>query len=431
MICYPQQHANAIVETVRAGPLLDETDVGERRTDSDSKLMISGKAENENSSTSCDSLSVRHPTRPIGRRNNSDPKLASSRQSKVENLKGGPAAMKHATDLNQRRKCYDPRFGGFAEENGGNCDFNQKLCDFVPKAARKRIFRDSNLTQADKRYSLDLSSLAEGTRKSSQTPDNVDLTDTKNSASTAIVELQNGGGKDLAQKLTEEEIMQLELLQAVDLVNPKKFNGISVESQNQKGKRKAEPSLLSIQDLVPFPDGSVSNSALISKARRQCKAALSSNIYRPSGSNQSPGRTTKKQFQNSQSGDEDNIAAMRKDRISNLLSQKKRNKNVDQGIVVELKGSTLQPDSSKSQSNLNGSTGKDDLMLSEAYAIVPYTTPSPNANNMLKDMNLEDENLEVMKLEALRALAKKHKITKYYKLKKCDLIEKITNHRGY
>ncbi|KAI9161657.1 hypothetical protein LWI28_019432 [Acer negundo] len=421
------KRANATVRNIRADALRDATGLSRNRNNSDSKLATtSGKAKGGNSSIINSVL--RHPSGLIGRINNTDPGLATSRLVKVEIADGSAAALRHATGLNQQNDSCDSRLGAIRQENGGNCDMNQKLCDFTLKVARKR-FKESNSTLADKTDSSCSSSEAEGNKKHSQIivkVEKVDLTDTRHSTLTPILELQDGKGMESTKTLPEKGTIQPELQLAETATNNEKFNlDLSVKPQNQKAKRKTESSSLNVQEPVFLSAKMVvSNSPSVSKAKRLQKAGLGSES---SGSNQSWDRKTmKKNIQYGQCEAEENSSGLNGNRNLNLQHQKKRKKNSSLPIAVEIKGSTLQMDISKSQSDPNDSTGKDDLLITESYSkpdtidsCTEAVPSSPSATSKLNDL----------KVNQLRAIAKEKKLTNYYKLRRSDLIERIANHQ--
>ncbi|KAK1576217.1 hypothetical protein Q3G72_011960 [Acer saccharum] len=391
--------ANATVQNIRADALRDETGLSRKRNNSDSKLATaSGKAKDGNSNIINSVL--RHPSGLIGRINNTDPALATSRPVKVEIADGSPAALRHTTGLNQQSDNFDSRLGAIRQENGGNCDMNQKLCDFTLKVARKRNIKESNSTRADETDSSYSSSEAEGNKKHSQIivkVEKVDLTDTRHSTLTPILELQDGKGMESTKTLPEEGTIQLELQLPETAANNEKFNlDLSVKPQNQTAKRKTESSSLNVKEPVFLSAKMVvSNSPSVSKAERQQKAGLGSDS---SGSNQSWDRKI----------------------------MKKRKKNLSLPIAVEIKGSTLQIDVSKSQSDPNDSTGKDDILITESYS-KPYTIDS--CTEAVPSSPSATSKLNHLKVKQLRAIAKEKKLTNYYKLRRSDLIERIANHK--
>ncbi|TXG70292.1 hypothetical protein EZV62_005227 [Acer yangbiense] len=391
--------ANATVQNIRADALRDTTGLSRNRNNSDSKLaMTSGKAKGGNSNTINSVL--RHPRGLIGRINNTDPGLATSRPVKVEIADGRPAAWRHTTGLNQQSDNFDSRLGAIRQENGGNCDMNQKLCDFTLKVARKRNIKESNSTRADETDSSYSSSEAEGNKKHSQIivkVEKVDLTDTRHSNLTPILELQDGKGMESTKTLPEEGTIQLEPQLAETAANNEKFNlDLSVKPQNQTAKRKTESSSLNVQEPVFLSAKMVvSNSPSVSKAERQQKAGLGCDS---SGSNQSWDRKI-----------------MKKGKMNSSLP-----------IAVEIKGSTLQMDVSKSQSDPNDSTGKDDVLITESYS-KPYTIDS--CTEAVPSSPSATSKLNHLKVNQLRAIAKEKKLTNYYKLRRSDLIERIANHQ--
>ncbi|KAK0593285.1 hypothetical protein LWI29_034194 [Acer saccharum] len=282
---------NAIVQNIKGVTWGDATSLSWGRNNSDSKLATSKQAKGGNSNTIPDAL--RPPSGLSGRRNDSDPGLVTSRQLKVENADGSSAALRHSVDLNQGRNNCDSRLGGFRQENGGNCDINQKLCDFALKIARKRNIKKSSL--ADETDSSCSSSEAEGKKKRSQL-----IVNTEHSVLTSTLELQDGKGTetDKTKTLTEVGTMQPEVEMAETAANDDKFNfDLSVKPQKQKAKRKAESSSLNDQEPVSHSVKTVLNSPTISKAKRRWNAGLGSDS---SSSNQSWKGKMKKKFLNGQ-----------------------------------------------------------------------------------------------------------------------------------
>ncbi|TXG48690.1 hypothetical protein EZV62_024565 [Acer yangbiense] len=291
---------NAIVQNIKGVTLGDATSLGGGRNNSDSKLATSGQVKGGNSNTIPDAL--RPPSGLSGRRNDSDPGLVTSRQLKVENADGSSAALRHSIDLNQGRNNCDSRLGGFRQENGGNCDINQKLCDFALKIAHKRNIKKSSL--ADKPDSSCSSSEAEGKKKRSQL-----IVSTEHSVLTSTLELQDGKGTeaDTTETLTEVGTMQPEVQMAETAANDDKFNlDLSVKPQKQKAKRKAESSSLNDQEPVSLSVKSVLNSPSISKAKRGWNTGLGSDS---SSSNQSWKGKMKKKILNGQFEEEKQLCS--------------------------------------------------------------------------------------------------------------------------
>ncbi|KAK4836555.1 hypothetical protein QYF36_024648 [Acer negundo] len=277
---------NAILQNIKGVTLGDATSLGGGRNNSDSKLTTSRQAKGGNSNTIPDAL--RPPSGLSGRRNDSDPGLVTSRQLKFENADGSSAALRHSVDLNQGRNNCDSRLGGFRQENGGNCDINQKLCDFALKIARKRNIKKSSL--ADKTDSSSSSSEAEGKKKHSQL-----IVNTEHSVLTSTLELQDGKGTETdTTKTLIEGTMQPEVQMAETAAHDDKFNlDLSVRLQKQTEKRKAESSSLNDQEPISLSVKAVLNSPSISKAKRRWNAGLGSDS---SSSNQSWKGKMKKKF---------------------------------------------------------------------------------------------------------------------------------------
>ncbi|KAL5767473.1 hypothetical protein ACOSQ2_014256 [Xanthoceras sorbifolium] len=284
---------NATVQNIKTDALMDATGQSGRRNNTHSKLATSGKAKGGNSNIIPDAL--RLPSGLSGRRNDSGRGLVTSRQLKVENADGSPAALRHSFGFNQRRNNCDSRLGGFRQENGGNCDIDQKLCDFALKVIRKRDIKESNFTLAHQTDSSCSCSEAEGKKKHSQI-----IVDTEHSALTSPLELQDGKGKHTTKTLPEEGTMQPDVQTAETAVNDQKFNlDLSVKPKKQKAKRKTKSSLLNVQEPVSLSAKTVLKSPSIFKAKRQRKSGLDGSDS--SSLDQSwKGKIMKKKLQNGQ-----------------------------------------------------------------------------------------------------------------------------------
>ncbi|KAL9409098.1 hypothetical protein AB3S75_047477 [Citrus x aurantiifolia] len=227
--------------------------------------------------------------------------------------------------------------------------------------------------------------------------------------------LQDEEGRDTTKAEPDKGSMQSGEAQVVETAtNDEKFDLYSMQPQKQKAKRKIESNPPSVQEREGFLSIElVSNSSIISKAKRQLKSGLGSDI--PS-SNQFMGRKIVKKivYHHQIEANEPN-GALDDRQISVSLPKKKIKKKTSLPI--------LEMDLSKSHRDPNDSAGKDDLSITDSHSIESCTeavASSPFTSSHLRNMKLGD----------LRNFAKKLNIKPYSKLRKDDLIEHIANHLG-
>ncbi|KAJ0042120.1 hypothetical protein Pint_17833 [Pistacia integerrima] len=400
------------------------SDSSSESTDALSHTTLSRQKKGGNSDTSLGALS---PATGLSRRRNySDSALTTSRQLRVGNSDVSSAALGHATGLDQRRNNSDSKVGAFRQAKGRNCEFDQKLCDFAQKAARKRGIKESNSILADRFKSSYLSSEAKGKGKPSLPIVKVEkscLTDTEQSALTSLLNLQDDKGKKTANAQAVEGKKQGKDVQMAETIaNNVKFNtDLSVKPQKHYVKRKFKSNSPSGKESGLQSVEMIPQSSFAAKAKRQLKSEPGSDS---SSSNHSLNtKIMKKAVQHGQCEAEEQSIALDDSRNSISQPQKKRKKNLSIPVLVEIKGSTLQIDFSKSHRDLNHATGKDDISITESYSIDSCTevvTSSPFATSELMKL----------KIGELRAIAKEQKLTKYYKLRKTDLVELIANKLG-
>ncbi|KAL9409102.1 hypothetical protein AB3S75_047480 [Citrus x aurantiifolia] len=227
--------------------------------------------------------------------------------------------------------------------------------------------------------------------------------------------LQDEEGRDTTKAEPDKGSMQSGEAQVVETAtNDERFDLYSVQPQKQKAKRKIESNPPGVQEREGFLSFElVSNSSIISKAKRQLKSGLGSDI--PS-SNQFMDRKIVKKivYHHPIEANEPN-GALDDRQISVSLPKKKIKKKTSLPI--------LEMDLSKSHRDPNDSAGKDDLSITDSHSIESCTeavASSPFTSSHLRNMKLGD----------LRNFAKKLNIKPYSKLWKDDLIEHIANHLG-
>ncbi|XP_044506062.1 uncharacterized protein LOC123225834 isoform X3 [Mangifera indica] len=388
-----------------------------------SQTTISRQEKGGNSDTSLDAL--RPATGLSRRRNDSGSAPTTSRQLRVQNSDISPAALSHATGLDQRRNNSDSRVPAFRQAIVGNCSFDKKLCDFAHKSASKRGMKESSLILSDVLKSSNLSSEAKGKRKPSL--QNVKakkscLIDTQQSALSSLLHLQDDKGKMTANAQTVERKTQGEDVQTAESVaNSVKFNtDLSVKPQKNYVKRKFKLNPPSAKESGFQSAERIPQSSFIAKAKRQWK---SEPVSDSSSSDHSLNtKILKKAAQHGQCEGKEKDIGFDDSQNSISVPQKKRKKNTSIPEVVEIKGSTLQIDLLKSPIH---STGKDDIWITKSCynsidSCTEVVTSSPFSTSKLMEL----------KIGELRTIAKEQKLTKYYKLRKTDLVERIANKLG-
>ncbi|XP_044468745.1 uncharacterized protein LOC123198170 isoform X3 [Mangifera indica] len=389
-----------------------------------SHTTVSRQEKVGNLNTSLDALSL--ATGLSSRRNNSDSALTTSRHLRVRNSHFSPPALRHATGLEQGRNNSDSKVGGFRQAKGGNCEFDQKLCDFAQKAARKRGMKESNLILADRLKSSHLSPEVKGKGKPSLQIVKVEkscLTDTEMSALTSLLDLQDDKGKKRGNAQAVEGKKLGEDVQMTETVahNVKYNTGLSVKPQKHYGKRKSKSNSPGVKESGLQSLGIVPQPSFVAKSKGQWKSEPGSDS---SSSNHSlNSKMRKKAVQHVQCEAEEQSIALDDSQNSTSQPQKKRKKNLSIPVLVEIKGSTLQIDLSKSRRDLNHAAGKDDLSITESYSIDSCT-------EVVTSSSFATSKLMELKIGELRAIAKEQKLTKYYKLRKTDLVGHIANKLG-
>ncbi|XP_024042920.1 uncharacterized protein LOC18032545 [Citrus clementina] len=205
-------------------------------------------------------------------------------------------------------------------------------------------------------------------------------------------------GRDTTKAEPDKGSMQSgQALVVETATNDERFDLYSVQPQKQKAKRKIESNPPGVQEREGFLSFElVSNSSIISKAKRQLKSGLGSDI--PS-SNQFMDRKIVKKivYHHPIEANEPN-GALDDRQISVSLPKKKIKKKTSLPI--------LEMDLSKSHRDPNDSAGKDDLSITDSHSIESCTeavASSPFTSSHLRNMKLGD----------LRNFAKKLNIKPY------------------
>ncbi|XP_021281658.1 uncharacterized protein LOC110414659 isoform X3 [Herrania umbratica] len=332
-----------------------------------------------------------------------------------------PDTLRHATGLNGKGNNSDSRLGAVGQAESLNCDMEQKLCDFAAKSARKRGIKELKFASTEQKEPSSSFFKGEGKRKDSlqvvkrkEAP----LSDDEHFALTSLIELQDERGKDKTI-LQMEGNPQLEEVQMAEIAARDDKFVMNLYMRSQRGKLKIVKTTESISASVEEPSlnskENVSNSSPISKGKRPWKYANNHTLnYSLSG------KITKKTTQHSQYEVEDQSMMLDASQNTMSLPQKKCKKFSSVPIFVEIRGSSVQMNISKLHANLNGSTAKTDISISEASvdgSCIKGVTPQP----------FDISNLMKMKLCDLRAIAKAQKLTKYSGLRKEDLVKQLEN----
>ncbi|XP_017977436.1 PREDICTED: uncharacterized protein LOC18598910 [Theobroma cacao] len=332
-----------------------------------------------------------------------------------------PDTLRHATGLNGKGNNSDSRLGAVGQAESLNCDMEQKLCDFAVKSARKRGIKELKFASTEQKEPSNSFFKGEGKRKDSlqvvkrkKSP----LSDNEHFALTSLLELQDERGKDKTI-LQMEGNPQLEEVRMAEIAARDDKLVMNLYMRSQRGKLKIVKTTESISASVEEPSlnskENVSNSSPILKGKRPWKYANNHTLnYSLSG------KITKKTVQHSQYQVEDQSMRLNASQNTMSLPQKKCKKFSSVPIFVEIRGSSVQMNISKLHGNLNGSTAKTDISISEASvdgSCIKGVTPQP----------FDTSNLMKMKLCDLRAIAKAQKLTKYSGLRKEDLVKQLEN----
>ncbi|GKV27633.1 hypothetical protein SLEP1_g36780 [Rubroshorea leprosula] len=349
--------------------------------------------------------------------NGSDSKSDKPTSAMVKNV--SPDTLSCTTGFNRSRDDSDSWLGALGQEKSQKCDMDQKPCDIALKASHKRSMKEAKVSSTNKMESS--SSLSEGQEKRRDHSQVVKvkkaaLNNSEHSALTLLVDLQAEKEKIKTSLQLKGGEMHLDEIQMA--ASDENFGmNLSMVPQGKKAEMSVKSNPTNNQEFNPISKEAVSNSSLSPNARKQQKTLNSASLN----------CSLNGRFQNKISPltllEADEKGAKPDDHQSSVSpSQKKSRRASSLPMVVELRSSAFQIEFSKLHGDTIDCTGKKECSVSESYS----------ADDCCIGLSLASviSNLKDMKLSDLRAIAKEHKLTKYHKLRKEDLVEKIVNRLG-
>ena len=326
--------------------------------------------------------------------------------------------------LDQKKKAYMSisRSDVLVQTDGGGADAKPEISNYPLKTVPEKIVKGSKVAASNKINSAKPSPMPD---RKSMTVQEAVICDDEHSA---VNSLQDQTGKDTTKPHPEEEGTSQEenIQQAKTPANDQEsILCSSLKLPKPKTKRKIQSNQLSIQEAGLPPTESGLNSSSASKVKRRRKVGISED--NASLTQSLDVKILKNLVMRSNfEGDEPGLTPEISEN-SVLLSQKRSKKNLKLPILVDIEDSTTSNNLPKLHADTTGGASKEDLFIINSCSIEDFhdentkSLPCP-APRLLS--------LEKMKLVDLRAIAKKHKIKKYHKLRKDALVQAITDHQG-
>ncbi|KAJ6408291.1 hypothetical protein OIU84_011580 [Salix udensis] len=297
-------------------------------------------------------------------------------------------ALRRAAGLNGKKYNSDCALGTFKQANCSSSDTGQKLCEFAPTAAQKRILRET------------------------------DLTGTENCALTSLLEMQDHEGKNAAKLQPDEEKPTLAEIQMTEISAHEERSNMKLFSnpQKEKGKRniKSNPPVLHEVGFSKLIHNSSSSSISESNKKRKSRVGPQNSSLNQTLSE----KITKKAVRPDKGEAKDHGAAT--DCTPNSLSEPRNKKKecVNFPHLSGIEDSSVQLDLSSSLGDTIDAR-KDDLSAEKSCSTCD-SSYEVVASGIADISNLKD-----LRLPKLRTIAGRLKLTKYSKLRKELLLELI------
>lgn len=309
----------------------------------------------------------------------------------------------------------------FIQATSGNSGIEQKLCDFAANAARKKRLKESKVASVDKMNSSNSILKVEGMKKNTNCHTShvskvgqAGLTLTEHTALSSLSALQDKTEKLASmvhlkenKKLPNKEVQMVEI--AVN--DGESILNLSLNQSRKKAKRIVQSNSASAQSPSFLSTGNVSRSSSDFKTKKQTKNCSNANLK-----NSSRTKITKRVLQHRLQNAEEQSAGLDDSRNSS----KKRKTSTSVPILLQMTGSSGQIEFSEGHGNPVISESKNDLIKESCS----HTDPG---REVVALKHSATTNLNSLKISDLRAIAKEHKLTNYYKLKKTDLIQQLIN----
>uniref|UniRef100_A0A6N2K0I5 Rho termination factor N-terminal domain-containing protein n=1 Tax=Salix viminalis TaxID=40686 RepID=A0A6N2K0I5_SALVM len=329
-------------------------------------------------------------------------------------------ALRRAAGLNGKKYNSDCALGTFKQANCSSSDTGQKLCEFAPTAAQKRIVKESKIAAAHDIVSLKSPQKTNGKNKSRLIVKlrETDLTGTENCALTSLLEMQDHEGKNAAKLQPDEEKPTLAEIQMTEISAHEERSNMKLFSnpQKEKGKRniKSNPPILHEIGFSKLIHNSSSSSISESNKKRKSRVGPQNSSLNQTLSE----KITKKAVRPDKGEAKDHGAAT--DSTPNSLSEPRNKKKecVNFPHLSGIEDSSVQLDLSSSLGDTIDAR-KDDLSAEKSCSTCD-SSYEVVASGIADISNLKD-----LRLPKLRTIAGRLKLTKYSKLRKELLLELI------
>ncbi|XP_043815112.1 uncharacterized protein LOC110621295 isoform X3 [Manihot esculenta] len=315
---------------------------------------------------------------------------------------------------------------GNADSGLGTCsntEIEQKLSDFSKEAAPKQTMKESKAAASQNVVSLNSPLKTQGKKKSPPQIVKVveaALTETENCALTSLLELQDKKGISAIKLLLKEGGKGMPEVNTSEICpDEENFHlDLSHSFHKEKAKMSIKLSTPIIQEIGFSTMVVDSSSSLVSEGKKHKKSGLGPLTARLNQDH----RTKKVVLQLAECKLKENGSSLGDGEKSVSQPQKKRKRSTNFPIIAEAKDFTIQVDFSDSQiyttnSNEDNQSVTDSCSIHDSSSVTLPSMPSASI-------------LEKMKLADLRDIAKRCKLTKYYKLSKKELLQLLASKIG-
>lgn len=309
--------------------------------------------------------------------------------------------------------------------DSGGADASPNISNYPRKTVQEKIIRVPKVAVSKNTNSAKRSLMPD---RKNMTVQEAAISDDEPSAVNSLPELQDEKGKDTTKLHPGEEGASQQAEKAEQAKTPANDqNSIlcpSLKLPKPKAKRKIQSNQLSIQEAGRLTTESGLNSSSVPKIKRRQKFGISKD--NASLTESLDVKILKNiVLQNNCEGDERGLTPDRSEN-SVLLSQKRSEKSLKFPVFMEIEDSTIYNELPKLHADTTDGGGEEDLFIKscsigDSHDMNTKSLPCPTPRLSC---------LEKMKLVDLRAIAKKHNITKYHKLKKDALVQAIANQQS-
>lgn len=336
-----------------------------------------------------------------------------------------------ATGIKERKKYLHSKSGTAQQQKGGNSDLDKRLCDFAPKNARRACRKESKLAPDENLESTNLPlqvvfpqnlcfadtelNSVKGTNGDNSLQviniENATLFHAENSALVSLLGIQTKSALYTGLQPTDEEKLQEQDMKSEIAANLSKSNMSFPSKLKAQGKQKPELEACSAREPLDSPAEFISNaSGIVSTKRvRKSKTCTAGAILNEPMKR----KVTKRAVQQPSQHETEGRAIVLYDSKFSELQKRRRVSKLP--ITSEIQNSTVNLDTTDSDRVPVDHGGQIDIYNSKSYSLVDSHYESSDLLPALKNL----------KMTNLRAMAKQHNISKYYKLTKGALVEQL------